>query len=227
MSRSAAEKEAVYKHELSTWREAWKTILLKFQTPSKRRKSETIRLFCARHSVLWPQTSSDRWRLRKYLATSCLADLRFVKIVHMHGKDYNQSCSSCALCALCRQANPAQPQTLLSSPGHKEGAGAGSTSSFAVPLTTNDMEKSSSAGICNHDWLAIQRRLQPQINAQVRQATFWDTHKRLCSGELRRATDRFALVDQEIIEVVHDQAGEVQFSGDNGVVDTVQDEADK
>ena len=35
-------------------------------------------------------------------------------------------------------------------------------------------------------------------------------------------TDHFALVDEEIVEVVRDQAGEVQFAGDNGVVDTLQ-----
>ena len=34
------------------------------------------------------------------------------------------------------------------------------------------------------------------------------------------------LVDEEIVGVVHDQAGEVQFAGDNGVVDSLQDEAD-
>ena len=34
------------------------------------------------------------------------------------------------------------------------------------------------------------------------------------------------MVDKEIIEMVHDQAREVQFAGDNGVVDTLQDEAD-
>ena len=48
-----------------------------------------------------------------------------------------------------------------------------------------------------------------------------------CSGELRQATDRFALVDEEIIEVVYEQAREVQFAGDNGVVDAIQDEADQ
>ena len=143
------------------------------------------------------------------------------------------TCSSCALCALCRQASPytAQPH-LHCFLRHEEGAGAGSTSSSAVSLTTNDMEKSSSAGIRNHDWLAIGWRLQSQINAQVRQATFWDTHRSSCSGELRQATDRFALVDEEIIEVViievvYEQAREVQFAGDNGVVDTIQDEADE
>ena len=57
-------------------------------------------------------------------------------------------------------------------------------------------------------------------SAGFRQATFWDTHRSLFSGELRQATDRFALVDEEIIDVVHDQAREVQFAGDNGVVDT-------
>ena len=140
------------------------------------------------------------------------------------------TCSSCALCALCRQASlytaQPHPHCFLR---HKEGAGAGSTSSAAVSLTTNDMEKSSSAGICNHDWLAIGWRLQSQINAQVRQATFWDTHRSSCSGELRQATDGFALVDEEIIEVVtvYEKAREVQFAGDNGVVDTIQDEADE
>ena len=39
-------------------------------------------------------------------------------------------------------------------------------------------------------------------------------------------TDHFALVDEEMVEVVRDQAGEVQFAGDNGVVDTLQVEAD-
>ena len=34
-------------------------------------------------------------------------------------------------------------------------------------------------------------------------------------------------MDQEIIEVVYDQAREVQFAGDNGVVDALQNEADK
>ena len=39
-------------------------------------------------SMLWPQASSDRWRLRKYQTRSCLTDLRFVKIGHGPGKDY-------------------------------------------------------------------------------------------------------------------------------------------
>ena len=39
-------------------------------------------------------------------------------------------------------------------------------------------------------------------------------------------TDNIALVDEEIVEVVRDQAREVQFAGDNGVVDTLQDGAD-
>ena len=75
--------------------------------------------------------------------------------------------------------------------------------------------------------MAIGWRLQSQFNAEVRQATFWDTHRSLCSGELRQATDRFALVDEEIIEVVYEQAREAQFAGDNGVVDTIQDEVDE
>ena len=66
-----------------------------------------------------------------------------------------------------------------------------------------------------------------QINAQIKQATFLDTQRSSCSGELRQATDRFALVYEEIIEVLYEQAGEVQFAGDNGVVDTIQDETDE
>ena len=144
----------------------------------------------------------------------------FVKIVH--GEDY-MLFVSCALCALCHQvslytAQP-HPHCFLR---HKEGASAGSTSSSAVSLTTDDMEMSSSAGICNHDWLAIGWCLQSLINAQVRQSTFWDTHRSSCCGELCQATDRFVLVDEEIIEVVYEQAREVQFAGDNGVVDTNQ-----
>ena len=90
------------------------------------------------------------------------------------------TCSSCALCAICRQAglytSQPHPHCFLR---HKEGAGAGSTSSSAVPLTTNDME--AEAFPTTIGW-----RLQSQINAQVRQATFWDTQRSLCSGELAK-----------------------------------------
>ena len=34
-------------------------------------------------------------------------------------------------------------------------------------------------------------------------------------------------MDERIIDVVHDRAREVQFAGDNGVVDTLHDEADE
>ena len=212
-------------HELSTWREAWKTILLKFQTPYKWRKSETIRLFCAMHRVLWLQASSDRWRLRKYLARSCLADIRCDKIVH--GRDYMLFVCSLRSLPSSQPIHNAQPHPRCSD-RHKEGAGAGSFSNSDVSLTTNDMEQSSSAGICSHDKLAIQWRLQSQINAQVRQATFKDVHvhRSWCSGKLRQATDRFTLVDEEIIDLVYDRAREVQFAGDNGVVNTLHDEAD-
>ena len=74
--------------------------------------------------------------------------------------------------------------------------------------------------------MAIQWRLQSQINAQVRDRQLSWTRTGVRVAELRQATDRFALVDEEIVEVVLDQAGEVQFAGDNGVVDTLQDEAD-
>ena len=43
---------------------------------------------------------------------------------------------------------------------------------------------------------------------------------------MRQATDRFTLVDEEIVEVVHDQAREVQFAGDNGVEDTLRGKAE-
>ena len=187
---------------------------------------QLIRLFCARHRLLWPQASSDRWRLRKYLARalSCWTVRQNRSWRGLHALRVLD------LCALCRQASlytaQPHPHCFLR---HKEGACAGSTSCSAVSLTTNDMEKSSSAGICNPAWLAIGWSLQSQINAQVRQTTFWDTHRSSCSGDLRQATDRFAQVDEEIIEVVtvYEQAREVQVAGDNGVVDTIQDEADE
>ena len=146
-----------------------------------------MRLFCAGHRVLWPQASSDRWRLRK---SSILLFLVWLSGCSSKSFMERTTCPSCALCALCCQASlytaQPHPHCFLR---HKEGAGAGSTSSSAVSLTTNDMEKLSSAGICNHDWLAIRWHLQSQINAQVRQATFWDTHRSSCCGELRQATD--------------------------------------
>ena len=165
-----------------------------------------MRLFCARHRVLSGRkqaATGDAWGSQDF----CSILLFLVRLSGCSSKSFMKrtklTCSSCALCDLCCQASlctaQPHPHCFLR---HKEGAGAGSTSSSAVSLTTNDMEKSSSAGICNHDWLAIGWRLQSQINAQVRQATFWDTHKSSCSGELRKATDRFALVDEEITEVV-------------------------
>ena len=164
-----------------------------------------MRLFCARHRVLWPQASSDRWRLRK---SSILLFLVWLSGCSSKSFMERTTCSSCALCALCCQASlcttaQPHPHCFLR---HKEGAGAGSTSSSAVSLTTTDMEKSSSAGICNHDWLAIGWRLQSQINAQVRDRRLSansGTRTRVHVAErLRKATDRFALVDEEIIEVV-------------------------
>ena len=86
-----------------------------------------------------------------------------------------------------------------------------------MSLTTNDMEsRAAQAFATTTDWQSN----GGSTNAQVRQATFWDTHRSSFSGELRQATDRFAPVDEEIIDVVHYQAREVQFAGDNGVVDT-------
>ena len=198
MSRRSAEKEAV------TW-----TFNLKRSVKDNPSKvSNTLsggnlkQCVCFAPGIVCSgrKQGSDRWRLRK---SSILLFLVWLSGCSSKSFMERTTCSSCALCALCCQASlctaQPHPHCFLR---HKEGAGAGSTSSSAVSLTTNDMEKSSSAGICNHDWLAIGWRLQSQINAQVRQATFWDTHKSSCSGELRQATDRFALVDEEIIEVV-------------------------
>ena len=190
-----------------------------------------MRLFCARHRVLWPQASSDRWRLRK----SRLSILLFlVRLSGCSSKSFMErtTCSSCALCALCCQASlctaQPHPHCFLR---HKEGAGAGSTSSSAVSLTTNDMEKSSSAGICNHDWLAIGWRLQSQINAQVildRRLSGTRTRVRVAESCAKRPTasrwwTRRSLKWSRCMR----KLGKFQFAGDNGVVDTIQDEADE
>ena len=64
------------------------------------------------------------------------------------------TCSSCALCALCCQASlftaQPHPHCFLR---HKGGACAGSTSSSAVSLTTNDMEsRAAQAFATTIDW---------------------------------------------------------------------------
>ena len=151
MSRRAAEKEAV------TW--TFNLTRSMKDNPSKNSNTflvaEIWSLFCARHPVLWPQqaaTGDVSSGVRKYLARSCLADLRFVKIVH--GKDMLFVCS--LICALCRQASrnilPSHTHTAATT-RHKEGAGAGSTSSSTVPLTTNDMEsRAAQAFATTTDW---------------------------------------------------------------------------
>ena len=80
----------------------------------------------------------------------CLADLRFVKTVH--GKD--SMLFVCSLCSLppSQPIHNAQPHPRCSV-RHKEGAGTGSTSSSAVPLTTNDMEsRAAQAFATTTDW---------------------------------------------------------------------------
>ena len=113
--------------------------------------SEIWSLFCARHRLLRPQASSDRWRVRKYLARSYLAVLRFVKIVH--GKDYMLFVCSLRSLPSSQQIQTAQPHPHCSL-RHKEGADAGSTSSSAVSLrTTNDLEsRGAQAFATTTDW---------------------------------------------------------------------------
>ena len=75
------------------------------------------------------------------------------------------TCSSCALCALCRQASlfAAQPHPHCFLRYRRCWCWINFKLRRAVSLTI----WKSSAGICNHDWLAIGWRLQSQINAQV------------------------------------------------------------
>ena len=61
-------------------------------------------------------SSKQRQVTRKYLARSCLDDLRFVKIIHMHGKDY-YTCSSCSRSLPSSQPiHTAQPHPHCSAP---------------------------------------------------------------------------------------------------------------
>ena len=88
--------------------------------------------------------SSDRWRVSCYF------------LFGSSSKSFMErtTCSSCALCALWRQASlyTAQPHPHCFL-GHKEGAGAGSTSSSTLSLTTNDMEsRAAQAFATTIDW---------------------------------------------------------------------------
>ena len=147
MSRRAAKKEAV----------TWTFNLARSMKDNPSKVSNTFlaaeiwSLFCARHRVLWPQASSDRWRLNwGSIARSYLADLRFVKIVH--GKDYMLFVRSLRSLPSSQPIQTAQPHPHCSL-RHKEGAGAGSTSSSAVSLTTNDMEsRGAQAFATTTDW---------------------------------------------------------------------------
>ena len=123
--------------------------------------------------VLWPQASNDRWRLRKYLALSCLAVRQNRSWRGLHALH--------VLSALFAIAT--KPAYIL--PSHTHTASSDIKKVLVLDqlqappchwlrtIMEKDMEKSSSAGICNHDWMAIGWRLQSQFNAQVRQATFW------------------------------------------------------
>ena len=138
--------------------------------------AEIWSLFCAKHRVLWPQESSNRWRFKKYLA----------RLISGSSKSFMEKDYMLFVCSLRSLPSSLPVQTAQPHPHcslcHKEGAGAGSTSSFAVSLTTNNME-SSRAGICNHDWLAIQWRLQSEINAQVRDRRLSRTRTELRAAE--------------------------------------------
>ena len=95
------------------------------------------------------------------------------------------------------------------------------------------MEKSSSAGICKHDWLAIGWRLQSQINAQVRDRRLSansGTRTRVRVAEScakRRTASRWRTRRSLKWSRCMRKLGKFQFAGDNGVVDTIQDEADE
>ena len=85
-----------------------------------------------------------------------------------------------------------------------------------MSLTTNDMEsRAAQAFATTTDWQSnggSTRRLDRRLSG---------TCTGICLAEsYAKRPNRFALVDEEIIHVVHDQAREVQFAGDNGVVDT-------
>ena len=165
-----------------------------------------MRLFCARHRVLWSQASSDRWRLRKSSILLFLVWLSGCSSTSWRGPNALRVLST--LFAV-------KPAYVL--PSHTHTASSDIKKVLVLDqlqappchwLRTIWKSRAAQAFATTIDWRST---LQSQINAQVRQATFWDTHKSSCSGELRQATDRFALVDEEIIEVVtvYEKAREV------------------
>ena len=90
----------------------------------------------------------------KYLARSCLADLRFVKIVH--GKNYMLlvfSLRSALFAAKPAIHNPSHTHAVPSDVKALVLEGTGSTSSSAVSLTTNNMEsRAAQAFATTTDW---------------------------------------------------------------------------
>ena len=228
MSRRAAEKEAVLNINFQLEEKRERQSFLSFKHLSGRNLKQFVcfapGIVC---SGLKQAATGDAWG-------SILLGL--VWLISGSSKSFicmeRTTCSSCALCALCRQASytysPATP-TLLSSLGHEEGAGAGSFSSFAVPLTTNDMEKSSAQAFATTtDWQSngvsnrrSTRRLDKRLSG---------TRTGVCAAEScakRPTASRWWTVTRRSLKWCMTRLGKFSSAGDNGVVDTVQDEADE
>ena len=73
--------------------------------------------------------------------------------------------------------------------------------------------------------MAILLPLRSSLHARVGDKRLSGTHRSSCCGELREATTA-SRVDEKIIYVVQGQAWKVQFAGDIGVLNTLQNKAD-
>ena len=170
-------------------------------------------LFYARHRVFWPQASSDRWRLRKYLARSCLADLGFVKIVH--GKDYKLFVFS--LRSALFAAKPATPMPFRQT-------------YRCWPWKVLDQLQAPPCHWLRTIWKVEQRRhLQPRPDWESNGgSTRWlnrrlsGTRTGVCLAEscAKRPTASRWWMRRSLTWCMTSYTREVQFAGDNGVVDT-------
>ena len=150
-----------------------------------------------------------------------------VKIVH--GKDYKLfvfSLRSALFAAKPAIHNPSHTHAVPSDVKVLVLEGAGSTSSSAVSLTTNDMEsRAAQAFATTTDWESnggSTRRLDRRLSGTR-------TGVRLAESCAKRPTASRWWTRRSLTWCMTSNTREVQFAGDNGVVDTIalQDEADE
>ena len=156
-----------------------------------------MRLFCA--GVLWPQASSDRWRLRKSLIL-----LFLVWLSGCSSKSFMERTTCSSLCSL-RSLLSSQPMYCPATP-HTASSDIKKVlvlDKLQAPqwLRTIWKSRAAQAFATRIDWRSDGVSNRRSTRKLDRRLSGTRTKVRVAE-ELRQATDRFALVDEEIIEVV-------------------------